>query len=236
MDSAFNLNTFLRFILPGAVCGLAMVLLIDTCIIVTSESSFVRIVRHARVAVEFTLALIPASFAFGVVLNALTFQQGYSQLAKLFAKRKPHILELEQHLYKLVLAQTTQQYASSLDQKDELALRDVLWENKRGAFMGGLDGDILERLDDRYSPYADFQLGLGISISLLWLVGLLWLDVMDYQALAPINRSVIAGASTLFSIIVVFTLIRGAYANYAKLRGMRLVMVISLAGLKQNEK
>lgn len=233
IDSAFNLNTVLRFVLPGAVCGLAMVLVLDL-IFLTSDSSLLRIVHHSSFAVGFTLALIPASFAFGVILNALTFQRGYHLLSKFFAKHRPSILKLEDLLYNSILNQTVRQYASKLDAEDRRCLEEVLWRNKRGAFMAGLNNDILQRLDDQYSPYADFQLGLAIAIFLLYIVTLPWLAIMNYHALHNINRCLTIAALSLFSGIIIFILLHGAYSNYIKLREMKLVMVICLAGSEQN--
>jgi hypothetical protein len=234
-DNAFDPKTFLRFILPGAVCGLAGVLALDMFIFLTSDSSFLRMIRHVSSAVGFTLALIPASFALGVVLNAFTFQRGYNWLAGVYAKYRPRTLKLEEHLYQFVLSRTATQYASRLDEEDGRSLEAVLWKNKRGAFMARFNSDILERLDDRYSPYADFQLGLAIALSLLCVVALPWLFTMDYHLLTHINPWATSAVLILFTGIMILTLLRGSYSNYAKLREMRLVMVISLAASEQDD-
>ena len=231
LDSAFDFRTILRFVLPGAVCGLALVLGLDAYLWSIGEISLIRLLQELNVAAAIVI-FVPLSTGLGVTLNALSFQRGYVILDRVFARKREATVEVERELYRTLLSLHALRDSSIFAATPDPEYEELLWRNRRAVFIADLDTVKLEMLDDQYSPYADFQLGFSISIVLLSVAFVPWLVLSNYPSLNDINELALAVASLVVGSIVVAILLCGSYSNYAKLREMRLVMIVTLAGEK----
>jgi len=181
METAFGFNIVLRFVLPGAVCVFGLLIALDAASFWTLGKSILRTLDASKFAIPVAAVLIPTCFALGVVLNALSFKLGYKVLDWLYRRRNPSIKKLEEAIYGGHIDRLHAVYADKVGDTERKSLYAILWKNKRAIHWATYDREALEKLDEKYSPYIDFQMGLSISIGLTAFTFPFWFYLAKYE-------------------------------------------------------